>query len=166
MKRSFLFLLSIAFVILLVRCDSNVSKDSKVDEVKVNESIMDEEYLGVYIGIQNSYYMENKFGDYLIINGNKVSVPESEYRFLIEDDNKISLQQKSMEDESRYYYEGNFTVLSILDDKIIIEAELIYDEYSSPGYKIKIEINKETKEGECTPQDLSPSFKIEKVNVN
>ena len=127
---------------------------------------MDEEYLGVYIGIQNSYYMENKFGDYLIINGNKVSVPESEYRFLIEDDNKISLQQKSMEDESRYYYEGNFTVLSISDDKIIIEAELIYDEYSSPGYKIKIEINKETKEGECTPQDLSPSFKIEKVNVN
>ena len=164
MKRSFLFLLSIAFVILLVRCDSNVSKDSKVDEVKVNESIMDEEYLGVYIGIQNSYYMENKFGDYLMINGNKVSVPGSEYRFLIEDDNKISLQQKSMEDESRYYYEGNFTVFSITDDKIIIEAELIYDEFSSPSYKI--EINKETKEGECEPQDLSPSFKIEKVNVN
>ena len=164
MKRSFLFLLSIAFVILLVRCDSNVSKDSKVDEVKVNESIMDEEYVGVYIGIQNSYYMENKFGDYLIINGNKVSVPGSEYRFLIEDDNKISLQQKSMEDESRYYYEGNFTVFSITDDKIIIEAELIYDEFSSPSYKI--EINKETKEGECEPQDLSPSFKIEKVNVN
>ena len=44
MKRSFLFLLSIAFVILLVRCDSNVSKDSKVDEVKVNESIMDENF--------------------------------------------------------------------------------------------------------------------------
>ena len=145
MKKSFLFLLSIAFVILLVRCDSNVGKDSKVDEVKVNESIMDEEYLGVYIGIQNSYYMENKFGDYLIINGNKVSVPGSEYRFLIEDDNKISLQQKSMEDESRYYYEGNFTVFSITDDKIIIEAELIYDEFSSPSYKI--EINKETKEG-------------------
>ena len=53
--------------------------------------------------------MENKFGDYLIINGNKVPVPGSEYRFLIEDDNKISLQQKSMEDESRYYYEGDFT---------------------------------------------------------
>lgn len=164
MKKSFLFLLSIAFIMLLVRCDSNVDKDSKVDEVKVNESIMDEEYLGVYIGIQNSYYMENKFGDYLMINGNKVSVPGSEYRFLIEDDNKISLQQKSMEDESRYYYEGNFTVFSITDDKIIIEAELIYDEFSSPSYKI--EINKETKEGECEPQDLSPSFKIEKVNVN
>ena len=164
MKRSFLFLLSIAFVILLVRCDSNVSKDSKVDEVKVNESIMDEEYLGVYIGIQNSYFMENKFGDYLIINGNKVPVPGSEYRFLVEDDNKISLQQKSMEDESRYYYEGDFTVLSIFDDKIIIEAELIYDEFSSPSYKI--EINKETKGGVCEPQDLSPSFKIEKVNIN
>ena len=164
MKKSILFLLSTTFLILFVRCDSNVAKDSKVDEVKINESLIDEEYLGVYIGIQNSYYMENKFGDYLIINGNKVSVPESEYRFLIEDDNKISLQQKSMEDESRYYYEGNFTVLSILDDKIIIEAELIYDEFSSPSYKI--EINKETKEGECEPQDLSPSFKIEKVNVN
>ena len=164
MKKSILFLLSTTFLILFVRCDSNVAKDSKVDEVKVNESIMDEEYLGVYIGIQNSYYMENKFGDYLIINGNKVSVPGSEYRFLIEDDNKISLQQKSMEDESRYYYEGNFTVFSITDDKIIIEAELIYDEFSSPSYKI--EINKETKEGECEPQDLSPSFKIEKVNVN
>ena len=74
MKRSFLFLLSIAFVILLVRCDSNVSKDSKVDEVKVNESIMDEEYLGVYIGIQNSYYMENKFGDYLLLT--KPNLPD------------------------------------------------------------------------------------------
>jgi len=164
MKKSILFLLSTTFLILFVRCDSNVAKDSKVDEVKINESLIDEEYLGVYIGIQNSYYMENKFGDYLIINGNKVSVPGSEYRFLIEDDNKISLQQKSMEDESRYYYEGNFTVFSITDDKIIIEAELIYDEFSSPSYKI--EINKETKEGECEPQDLSPSFKIEKVNVN
>ena len=164
MKKSLLFLLSTAFLILFVRCDSNVAKESKVNEVKINESLIDEEYLGVYIGIQNSYYMENKFGDYLIINGNKVSVPGSEYRFLIEDDNKISLQQKSMEDESRYYYEGNFTVLSITDDKIIIEAELIYDEFSSPSYKI--EINKETKEGECEPQDLSPSFKIEKVNVN
>ena len=89
--------------------------------------------------------MENKFGDYLIINGNKVPVPGPKYRFLIEDDNKISLQQKSMEDESRYYYEGDFTVLSIFDDKIIIEAELIYDEFSSPSYKI--EINKETKGG-------------------
>ena len=164
MKKSILFLLSTAFLILFVRCDSNVAKESKVNEVKINESLIDEEYLGVYIGIQNSYYMENKFGDYLIINGNKVSVPGSEYRFLIEDDNKISLQQKSMEDESRYYYEGNFTVFSITDDKIIIEAELIYDEFSSPSYKI--EINKETKEGECEPQDLSPSFKIEKVNVN
>ena len=164
MKKSILFILSTSFLILFVRCDSNIAKDSKVDEVKINESLIDEEYLGVYIGIQNSYYMENKFGDYLIINGNKVSVPGSEYRFLIEDDNKISLQQKSMEDESRYYYEGNFTVFSITDDKIIIEAELVYDEFSSPSYKI--EINKETKEGECEPQDLSPSFKIEKVNVN
>ena len=164
MKKSLIFLLSTAFLILFVRCDSNVAKDSKVNEVKINESLIDEEYLGVYIGIQNSYFMENKFGDYLIINGNKVPVPGSEYRFLIEDDNKISLQQKSMEDESRYYYEGNFTVFSITDDKIIIEAELIFDEFSSPIYKI--EINKETKEGECEPQDLSPSFKIEKVNVN
>ncbi|MEC7186056.1 MAG: hypothetical protein VXV92_01415, partial [Bacteroidota bacterium] len=155
MKKSLLFLLSTAFLILFVRCDSNVAKDSKVNEVKINESLIDEEYLGIYIGIQNSYFMENKFGDYLIINGNKVPVPGSEYRFLIEDDNKISLQQKSMEDESRYYYEGNFTVFSITDDKIIIEAELIYDEFSSPSYKI--EINKETKEGECIPQDQSPS---------
>ena len=164
MKKSILFLLSTTFLILFVRCDSNVAKESKVNEVKINESLIDEEYLGVYLGIQNSYFMENKFGDYLLINGNKVPVPGSEYRFLIEDDNKISLQQKSMEDESRYYYEGNFTVFSITDDKIIIEAELVYDEFSSPSYKI--EINKETKEGECEPQDLSPSFKIEKVNVN
>ena len=164
MKKSLLFLILTAFLILFVRCDHNVTKDSQVDEITINESLIDEEYLGVYIGIQNSYFMENKFGDYLIINGNKVPVPGSEYRFLIEDDNKISLQQKSMEDESRYYYEGNFTVFSITDDKIIIEAELIYDEFSSPSYKI--EINKETKGGVCEPQDLSPSFKIEKVNIN
>ena len=145
MKKSLLFLISTAFLILFVRCDLNVTKDSQVDEVTINESLIDEEYLGVYIGIQNSYFMENKFGDYLIINGNKVPVPGPKYRFLIEDDNKISLQQKSMEDESRYYYEGDFTVLSIFDDKIIIEAELIYDEFSSPSYKI--EINKETKGG-------------------
>ena len=47
MKKSFLFPLSIAFIMLLVRCDSNVDKDSKVDEVKVNESIMDEEYVKI-----------------------------------------------------------------------------------------------------------------------
>ena len=164
MRKSLLFLLSIAFIIFFIKCDFKGGSDSQGDEVSNKKPQIDEEYLGVYMGIQNSYFMENKFGDYLIINGNKVPVPAIEYRFLIEDDNKISLQQKSMEDESRYYYEGNFTVLSILDDKIIIEAELTYDEFSSPSYKI--EINKETKGGECTPQDLSPSFKIEKVNIN
>ena len=164
MRKSLLFLLSIAFIIFFIKCDFKGGSDSQGDEVSNKKPQIDEEYLGVYMGIQNSYFMENKFGDYLIINGNKVPVPAIEYRFLIEDDNKISLQQKSMEDESRYYYEGNFTVLSILDDKIIIEAELTYDEFSSPSYKI--EINKETKGGECTPQDLSPSFKIEKVDIN
>ena len=54
MKKSILFILSTSFLILFVRCDSNIAKDSKVDEVKINESLIDEEYLGVYIGIQNS----------------------------------------------------------------------------------------------------------------
>jgi len=164
MRKSLLFLLSIAFIIFFIKCDFKGGSDSQGDEVSNKKPQIDEEYLGVYMGIQNSYFMENKFGDYLIINGNKVPVPAIEYRFLIEDDNKISLQQKSMEDNSRYYYEGNLSELIILDDKIIIEAELTYDEFSSPSYKI--EINRETKEGECTPQDLSPSFKIEKVDIN
>ena len=164
MRKSLLFLLSIAFIIFFIKCDFKGGSDSQGDEVSNKKPQIDEEYLGVYMGIQNSYFMENKFGDYLIINGNKVPVPAIEHRFLIEGDNKISLQQKSMEDDSRYYYEGNLTELIILDDKIIIEAELTYDEFSSPSYKI--EINKETKEGECIPQDLSPSFKIEKVNIN
>ena len=164
MRKSLLFLLSIAFIIFFIKCDFKGGSDSQGDKVSNKKPQIDEEYLGVYMGIQNSYFMENKFGDYLIINGNKVPVPAIEYRFLIEGDNKISLQQKSMEDNSRYYYEGNLSELIILDDKIIIEAELTYDEFSSPSYKI--EINRETKEGECTPQDLSPSFKIEKVDIN
>ena len=77
--------------------------------------------LGVYHGVQEAYYMKNQYGDEMIIIGNKVPIPAIDYKFLIKEGNKISLQQTGMEDNKRVYYDGEFSVLENTDQQLKIQ---------------------------------------------
>ena len=88
------------FLVFLCSCDSIDKLISSTDK-EVSEKGKDlvsetnlESLHGVWEGFQDSYYMINKFGDYTIINGERVSIPEAEYKFLFEEGNLLSIRQK------------------------------------------------------------------------
>ena len=112
---------------------------------------------GVYHGISPEYNMKNKFGDDMIINGNKISIPMIDHKFLIEKGGLVSLQQTNMEDNTRYYYEGKFSIIdSKKDEYYKIECSLTDGEYSHPTFILKIWVlkNKIICESENSPEFL------------
>jgi hypothetical protein len=127
---------------------------------KSEESYLSTDYVGNYHGIQGSYNLKNQYGEDMIINGNKVSVPSSDYKFLIKENNIVSLQQTNIEDNSRTYYDGKYSI--IIDDanKIKLKCSLSDGNTSNPEYVL--EINKIDKAGTCSGSS-EPVFSIEKI---
>jgi hypothetical protein len=150
--------------LLLVFIISQFSKtneeSSSPEENIIEVDNVPEILLGVYHGIQDSYFMKNKFGDDLIVNGQKINVPSVDHRFLFEKQNAVSLQQTNLEDNSRVYYEGSFKILSEENGLIKIECALSDGEYSNPKYIL--ELNKS--EAFMTFKETSggaPSFNLD-----
>lgn len=117
------------------------------------------ELLGNYHGIQPSYFMKNQYGDDMVINGNKVSVPSIDYKFLIKENSIVSLQQINLDDNSRVYYDGTYKIISEESTTTKIECTLSDGQGSKPTYVLTI--NKSDKKGICTG-DNEPEFNIEK----
>lgn len=117
------------------------------------------ELLGNYHGVQPSYFMKNQYGDEMIINGNKVSVPSCDYKFLLKENNVANLQQINLEDNSRVYYEGTYKIISSINNTLQIECSLSDGEGSNPTFILAI--NKGTKSGNCN-EGNSPEFTLER----
>ena len=142
-------------IFLMILGCNNLQKNSAVLEADNFE--LD----GLFQGTQDAYNLKNKFGDDIIIQGNRVTVPSSKYKFLFQEGFKVSLQQTSEEGQI-VHYEGNYQI-SRNDDKIIlIECELTDGEYSNPT--MNIEYSKSNNEFTFKGQDGSPDFNL--VNLN
>jgi len=154
------------FIILLPSCESNNKDASSNSSPAQNEASLEQsdmalskEYLGNYHGVQPGYFMKNQYGDEILINGNKVSVPSIDYKFLLKENNIVSLQQISLEDNSRVYYDGTYKILEDESNSIKIECSLSDGESSNPTYVLTI--NKSDKKGICAGSN-EPEFSIEK----
>jgi hypothetical protein len=154
-------------LIIMVSCGNNSpeaeqkSSSSKTEETtKQKGPQFPSDLVGNYHGVQPSYFMKNKYGDDLIINGNKVPVPAIDYKFLLNADNTVSLQQTSQEDNSRVYYEGTIKVLSENANSIQIECSLSDGKTSKPTYTLNI--NKADKKATCKGSN-DPEFQLEKI---
>jgi len=154
-------------IIILSSCggdsqDATVNKSStqKEESIKPNEVGLSVEYLGNYHGIQPGYFMKNQYGDDMVINGNKISVPSIDYKFLIKENSVVNLQQINLEDNSRVYYDGTYKIISDAGDKIKIECALSDGQTSNPTYVLVI--NKSDKKGNCIGSN-EPEFSIEKT---
>lgn len=119
------------------------------------------EFLGNYHGIQPSYFMKNQYGDDMVINGNKVSVPSIDYKFLLKENNVVNLQQINLEDNSRVYYDGTYKIISEDGATIKIECSLSDGKGSNPTYTLTI--NGSDKKGICTGSN-EPEFTVELIN--
>ena len=168
MKRTILLQIYIGcFIILLSSCgNNNQSNSSQAPSKQADKSTNQEvaslkaEFLGNYHGIQPSYFLKNQYGDDMVINGNKVSVPSVDYKFLLKENNIVSLQQIDLENNNRYYYDGISKIISEDDGAIIkIKCSLSDGQGSNPAYVLTI--NQSDKKGICSGSN-GPEFSIEK----
>jgi hypothetical protein len=166
MKRIFTVTLIISTITIgLNGCGNSQNESSNNTQPKVSEKISDikteglsADLLGNYHGIQPSYFMKNQYGDDMVINGNKVSVPSIDYKFLIKENAVASLQQINLEDNSRVYYDGTYKILSQENNTTKIECTLSDGQGSNPIYVLTI--NKSDKKGICAGNN-EPEFSIE-----
>ena len=162
-KNKFKLIVICVFVFLNNSCenrnqnDSNNNSDFTQKEEKVTG--LKAEFLGNYHGIQPSYFMKNQYGDDMVINGNKVSVPSIDYKFLLKENNVVSLQQINLEDNSRVYYDGTYKIISEDGASIKIECSLSDGKGSNRTYTLSI--NSSDKKGICTGSN-EPEFSIAK----
>jgi len=167
MKKTILLQIYIGcFIILLSSCGNNNHDISSIEQPKQTEEFTKQkatgvniEFLGNYHGIQPSYFMKNQYGDDMVINGNKVSVPSIDYKFLLKENNIVSLQQINLEDNSRVYYDGTYKIISKDGATIKIECSLSDGQGSNPTYALTI--NQSDKKGICSGSN-EPEFSIEK----
>jgi hypothetical protein len=158
----------LSLTIALVGCsggssDSSSEKGASAsgEENAQGENQLPAEYLGNYHGVQPSYVMKNQFGDDLEINGNKVTIPSIDYKFLLKENGVVNLQQTSLEDQSRVYYEGTFKITSDEEGSYSIACSLSDGENSNPSYLLIID--KKEKKGLCRSGN-DPEFALEKTN--
>jgi hypothetical protein len=130
------------------------------ESTKQKDEGLSAEFLGNYHGIQSSYLMKNQYGDDMVINGNKISIPSVDYKFLIKENSVVNLQQINLEDNSRVYYDGTYKIISDAGDKIKIECSLSDGQTSNPTYVLVI--NKSDKKGNCIGSN-EPEFSVEKT---
>lgn len=116
--------------------------------------------LGNYHGIQPSYFMKNQYGDDMVINGNKISVPSIDFKFLLKENSIVSLQQTNLEDNSRFYYDGKFKIIKDATDVVEIECSLSDGQYSNPTFLLTI--NKDDKSATCIGNN-EPEVILEKI---
>ncbi|MBM3455913.1 MAG: hypothetical protein FJX80_12315 [Bacteroidetes bacterium] len=144
--------------------DATKEEASVVEEtVKISDNKtegLSTEFLGNYHGIQPSYFMKNQYGDDAVINGNKIPIPSSDYKFLLKENNVVRLQQINLENNSRYYYEGTYRIISNESNTIKVECSLSDGQYSKPTYILTI--NKNDKKGICNHKS-EPELSIEKI---
>jgi hypothetical protein len=150
---------------ILYGCGSENSKTptkptEKTESNKKEDKGLSAELLGNYHGMQSGYFMKNQYGDDMIINGNKIAVPAIDFKFLLKENNIVSLQQTNLDDNSRVYYDGNYKI--ILDEKNTtkIECSLSDGKTSKPIYTMTI--SKNDKKGTCNGNN-EPEFSIEKT---
>jgi hypothetical protein len=119
--------------------------------------------IGLYHGVQDRYFLKNQFGDDLVINGRKVPVPSADHKFLLKEDGLVSLQQINLENNSRVYYEGTWTVQEESSNSWKVMCQMSDGELSSPTYLLIID--KAVGSAVCIGSS-QPEFTLEKVDSN
>jgi hypothetical protein len=146
-------------------CDSVSSKESYENKTEINaqsikfdDSQISSDLLGNYHGVLPSYFLKNQYGDDLIIAGNKVPVPSSDFKFLLKENNVVSMQQTSLEVNSRFYYDGTYKILNEDEGNIKIKCTLSDGNSSNPTFVLSLK--KSEKKGICIGKN-QPEFPIE-----
>ena len=161
MKKILLLLLCVP---LIFSCGEN--KEKKEETNKENKSVItvhdnESDILGIYHAISPPYNLKDKFGDDIIINGKTIPIPSIDHKFILEKEGVASLQQINMDDNTRHYYEGTFSIIELNEDKSKkVKCSLSDGEYSNPTYTLTIW---PLKDKALSQKSNEPDFILKKV---
>ena len=148
--------LYICLALIIISC-GNINKENKKAVKEVNdEEINIENIFGVWEGIQEPYYLVDKFGDYVEIRGKRVLVTEAKYSFLLEENNQLSIKQRG--DGSSYNYSGTYYLVNSNDNNLNLSCQAIYDKYAS--LDLDIEYDKKNDFIRVSTKDKTPNFNL------
>jgi hypothetical protein len=148
--------LYICLALIIISC-GNINKENKKAVKEVNdEEINIENIFGVWEGIQEPYYLVDKFGDYVEIRGKRVLVPETKYSFLLEENNQLSIKQRG--DGSSYNYSGTYDLVNSNNNNLNLSCQAIYDKYAS--LDLDIEYDKKNDFIRVSTKDKTPNFNL------
>ena len=148
----------ICIALIIISC-GNINKENKkaVKEKEVNdEEINIENIFGVWEGIQEPYYLVDKFGDYVEIRGKRVLIPEAEYSFLLEENNQLSIKQSG--EGSSYNYSGTYDLVNSNVDNLNLRCQAMHDEYAS--LDLDIQYDKKNDFIRISTKDKTPNFNL------
>lgn len=118
-------------------CEKEIGEPEE-KKLIVTSNDNESDILGIYHAISPPYNLKNKFGDDMIVNGKTIPIPSIDHKFILEKGGSVSLQQTNMEDNTRYYYEGSFSIIEREEKWKKIECSLSDGEYSNPTYILTI----------------------------
>jgi len=131
--------------------------DTNYQKAIINdEEINIENIFGVWEGIQEPYYLVDKFGDYIEIRGKRVLIPEVKYSFLLEENNQLSIKQRS--DGSSYNYSGTYGLVNSNDNNLNLSCQAIHDKHAS--LDLDIEYDKKNDFIRVSTKDKTPNFNL------
>jgi hypothetical protein len=122
-----------------------------------------EDFLGTYNGVQPEHFLKNQYGDDMVINGQRVPIPSIDNKFLFEEGGAVKLQQTNLDDNSRVYYEGSYTITSEEHGIYKLICRVSEGTGSSPTYLITLNSDKT---GICKhdAKTAGPEFNLTKTN--
>jgi len=133
----------------------------KIDSSSINEvgepAGLSVRFLGVYSGTQESYHLRNENGVEIEINGEMVTVPSCDYKFIIQLNNRVSVKQINLNNQQRISYEGTYQVVDEDENTISISCAVSDNNGSSPNYTLQI--NKADKSAVCF-SNSEPEFTL------
>ena len=151
-------------LLTLTSCTNNNNENSNANQspnqTTQSSPELSADFLGNYHGVQPSYYTKNQYGDDMIVNGKTITVPSSDFKFLIKENNVVTLQQTNLEDNNRVYYSGNYEIISDSSTTINIACKITDGKNSNPKYILNI--NKIDKSGTCIGHN-EPDFNFIKI---
>jgi hypothetical protein len=164
-----LFIGLIFFLFIGCSTNSKENKENNTDTTSLSSNNdqksqpeISSDFLGIYEGDQTAYTMKNQFGDDMIVAGKKIKVPASNYKVIFKEKHQISIQQTSKEDESRYYYDGTYSILR--DNNEYYDLECKVSDGKSTKLTYNMTINKKDFSIHCVGHN-EPDFDLIKSDA-
>lgn len=123
-------------VVLFVGCSKKYQSTEKSEQTNQELS---KELLGAYAGHQSGFAVKDKNGTEMILRGDKVTIPPSDYRFELGENNIVNLYHINADMIRPDVYRGTYKIVKDDYAQVEIFCQVSLDKYTNPEYYMVID---------------------------